>query len=128
MDATPPDLPPAEADRDPYDVGAGRKTLRVLLAVFLPPAIAAGAGMFAALMMAFATDGGVGDEEFAGRMFFGTLLSIGAFGLCGIPAAFAVVAPPQRRRLWWRTCFAIAGLSILGALVCMGFYVSAVMK
>ena len=43
------------------------------------------------------------------------LISVGAFALCGIPAAFAVVAPPSRRGLWLKTCFAIAGLSILGA-------------
>lgn len=128
MEATPPDLPPAEDDRDPYDVGAGRKTLRVLLAVFIPPALAAGGGIFAALMLAFASDAGARDQELAGRMFVGTMISIGAFGLCGIPAAFAIVAPPQRRKLWWRTCFAIAGLSILGTLVCMGFYFSAMMK
>ena len=126
MDARPPDLPPAEEPRDAYDVGAGRKALRVLLALVIPAVVAGGGIMMALLMMAFGAASGQGDHDLRDRMVVGVVLSIGAFALCGIPATFAVLAPPSRGKLWWRACWAIAALSVLGALVCFGFYFSAI--
>ena len=127
----PPPLPDDRYDedepRDAYDVGAGRKTLRVIAAVAIPPVISAVVGIGGALMLAFASDSKHGDMTFAGQMFTGFLISVGAFALCGIPAAFAVVAPKSRRGMWWKTCFAIAGLSILGAIACFVLYMREMM-
>ena len=128
MDVTPPDLPPREPEPDPNDVGPARKTLRVLAALAIPPVLAGGAGMMAMLMMAFAADAGKGDHDLRDRMFVGVLIAIGSFALCAIPATFAVVAPPSRRTLWWRVCWTIAILSVLGTIACLAVYFSAVME
>ncbi len=123
----PPPLPDDEPPRDAYDVGAGRKTLRVILAVAVPPVISAVVGIGGVLMLAFASDSKHGDMEFAGHMLTGFMIAVGAFALCGIPAAFAVVAPKSRRGMWWKTAAAIAGISILAAVTCFVLYMREMM-
>lgn len=124
MASRPPDLPPEPA----LEIGLARRTLRVLIALLVPVGVAGAAGVFALLMLAFGADAGQRDPERAGRMATGVMVSIGLFAVCGIPAAFAVVAPPHGRKRWWWTCGAIAALSIVGAVTCFALYLGAVAK
>ena len=124
MTTPPPPIPTAPKQVEP---ATWKQVLLFLVFLLGPVVLATGAAFMGLLMMAFASDAGIRDDDLAARMVVAYVWSCVVFGTAGLPLALSVFAPPSRRRRWRQVAFAIGALAIVAALVFVGFYMRAVM-